>query len=118
MKLFVTLVFILSFSLRLAAAEPAFARTCVKATQTEKGRMVDVSIAVTSAHKGADKFALNLVRVFKLDLERSESVPRQDGYAIVDLFQDGSFASTLFGHNGRLVRACDDPTPLENGFGT
>ena len=35
---------------------------------------------------------------------------------IVDLFEDSSFASTLFKNKGRLVRACNDPMPLENGI--
>ena len=33
-----------------------------------------------------------------------------------ELFEDDSFASTLFKNGGRFVKACDDPTPPEHGF--
>ena len=114
-----SLGFVLSLlmaTLPAKSAEPAFARTCVKATQTERGRMTEITIAESSGFRNADAFARNLVKVFRLELKRSESVPRQEGFVVVDLFEDGSFASTLFKNKGRLVRACDDATPLENGF--
>ena len=111
---------VLSLSLPSAAysAEPEFARTCIKATQTEKGRMAEVSVAETSGYKDVDAFARNLVKVFRLQLSKGQAVPRQEGFVLVDYFEDGSFASTLFKEKGRLVRGCLDLQPLENGFGT
>ncbi len=113
-------VAVLSLCLPVAAhsAELAFARTCIKATQTEKGRMTGVSVAETSGHKNVDAFARNLVKVFRLQLTKGQSVPRQEGFVVVDYFDDGSFASTIFKEKGRLVRGCADLQPLENGFGT
>ncbi|MEP6634978.1 MAG: hypothetical protein ABJA62_12310 [Luteimonas sp.] len=113
-------VAVLSLCLPAAAygAEPAFARTCIKATQTEKGRMTEVSVAETSGHKEVDAFARNLVKVFRVQLSKNQTVPRQQGFVVVDYFEDGSFASTLFKEKGRLVHGCSELQPLENGFGT
>ncbi len=99
-------------------AEPAFARTCIKATQTEKGRMAELSVAETSGYKDVDAFAKNLVKIFRLQLGKGQLVPRQVGFVVVDYFEGGSFASTVIKHKGRLVRSCSDMAPLENGFGT
>jgi hypothetical protein len=115
-KSIAVVLILLGIVLPAMGAEPAFARTCVKATQTERGRMTEITVAESSGFRNADAFARNLVKVFRLELKKSESVPRQEGFVVVDLFEDGSFASTLFKNKGRLVRACDDPTPLENGF--
>ena len=118
MRFLATVVALTCFALPVMAADPAFARTCVKATQTERGRMTEITIAESSGFKNADSFALNMVKIFRLELKKFEAVPRQEGFAVIDLFEDGSFASTLFVTKGRLIRACNDPEPLENGFGT
>lgn len=80
--------------------------------------MTAVSVAETSGYKNVDAFARNLVKVFRLQLAKGQSVPRQEGFVLVDYFEDGSFASSLFKDKGRLVRGCSDLQPLENGFGT
>ena len=116
MKSVAVVLILLGIVLPAMGEEPTFARTCLKATQTERGRMTEITVAESSGFRSADAFARNLVKVFRLELKRSESVPRQEGFVVVDLFEDGSFASTLFKNKGRLVRACNDPTPLENGF--
>ena len=118
MKMIAAAVLGLALPAAAHSSEPAFARTCLKATQTEKGRMADVSVAVASGHKEVDAFAKNLVKVFRLQLAKGQFVPRQEGFVVVDYFEDGSFASTLFKEKGRLVRGCSDLQPLENGFGT
>ena len=117
MKIIAVVVLSLLASSTLAT-EKKSARTCIKATQTERGRMTEISVAQTSGYRDVDRFAQNLVKVFKLEIKRSDSLPRQTGYAVVDYFQDGSFATTLFHHRGRLIRGCNDPVPLEHGFGT
>ena len=118
MKMIAAAVLGLQLSVAAQGAEPAFARTCIKATQTENGRMAEVSVAETSGYKEVDAFARNLVKVFRLQLGKGQTVPRQEGFIVVDYFEDGSFASTLFKEKGRLVRGCSDLQPQENGFGT
>lgn len=117
MKILVLLALVL-VTAESIAAEIKYARACVKATQTERGRMKDLSIAETSGYRDVDRFALDLVKIFRLELKRSETAIPQTGYAVVDYFEDGSFATSLFLHKGRLIRGCNDPEPLDNGFGT
>jgi hypothetical protein len=118
MKIIAVAALLLLLPAAAYSAEPKFARTCIKATQTEKGRMTGVSVAETSGYRDVDAFARNLVKVFRLQLAKGQSVPRQEGFVVVDYFEDGSFASTLFKDKGRLVRGCSDLQSLENGFGT
>jgi hypothetical protein len=95
-RLIAVAVFGVFLPLGAHASELAFARTCIKATQTERGRMANVSVEESSGNRHVDAFAKNLVKVFRLELTKGQSVPRQEGYVVVDYFEDGRFASTLF----------------------
>ena len=70
MKIIATALISLCLPVAACAAEPAFARTCVKATQTEKGRMTEVSVVETSGHKQVDAFAKISSKSFACSLQR------------------------------------------------
>jgi hypothetical protein len=116
MRIYIAAVFCLSISPFVQSEEPKFARTCVKATQTENGKMAEVSIAESSGYKDVDAFAKNIVKVFSVQLEKGQKIPRQTGFVLVDYFEDGSFASTIFKERGRLIKGCTDLQTLDHGL--
>jgi hypothetical protein len=116
MRIYIAAVFFLSISPFVQSKEPKFARTCVKATQTENGKMAEVSIAESSGYKDVDAFAKNIVKVFSVQLEKGQKIPRQTGFVLVDYFEDGSFASTIIKESGRLIKGCTDLQTLDHGL--
>jgi hypothetical protein len=102
------------FSLILASAVAAGASappsvTCIKTTIKANGHTSDNSVAETSGSRDADRYALQIIRMFNLERSRGEKAESVTGYVLVETYPNGTFGMSILDLKGQVLPSCDRP---------
>jgi len=90
-----------------AVAAPSV--TCVKTTIKANGHTSENSVASPSGSRDADRYALQLVRMFNVERSRDEKVEPATGYVLVETYPNGSFGMSIIDLKGQVLPTCDRP---------
>jgi len=88
---------------------------CLHATILPNGQVEDITVVESSGSREADRYAVKLLHVLKLDREKGQVYEPQSGFVRVVMDANGGFGISLFQTRGRLLESC--ASPLEEPAG-
>ena len=90
-----------------AAVPPSI--TCIKTTIKANGHTSENSIAKPSGSRDADRYALQLIRMFNVERSRDEKFEPMTGYVLVETYPNGSFGMSIIDLKGQVLPSCERP---------